>query len=108
MLALGLSEIMTYSFISPKYYDKIRMPENDPRRRSVVISNPLGEDTSIMRTTALPSMLETLARNYNNRNASAALFEIASEYLPTADDKLPIERKSCWAACMAPALISSP
>ena len=93
MLALGLSEIMTYSFISPKYYDKIRMPENDPRRRSVVISNPLGEDTSIMRTTALPSMLETLARNYNNRNASAALFEIASEYLPTADDKLPIERK---------------
>ncbi len=93
MLALGLSEIMTYSFISPKYYDKIRMPENDPRRKSVVISNPLGEDTSIMRTTALPSMLETLARNYNNRNASAALFEIASEYLPTADDKLPIERK---------------
>ncbi len=93
MLALGLSEIMTYSFISPKYYDKIRMPENDPRRRSVVISNPLGEDTSIMRTTALPSMMETLARNYNNRNASAALFEIASEYLPTADDKLPIERK---------------
>ena len=93
MLALGLSEIMTYSFISPKYYDKIRMPENDPRRRSVVISNPLGEDTSIMRTTALPSMLETLARNYNNRNAAAALFEIASEYLPTADDKLPIERK---------------
>ena len=93
MLALGLSEIMTYSFISPKYYDKIRMPENDPRRKSVVISNPLGEDTSIMRTTALPSMLETLARNYNNRNAAAALFEIASEYLPTADDKLPIERK---------------
>ena len=93
MLALGLSEIMTYSFISPKYYDKIRMPENDPRRKSVVISNPLGEDTSIMRTTALPSMLETLARNYNNRNVSAALFEIASEYLPTADDKLPIERK---------------
>ena len=93
MLALGLSEIMTYSFISPKYYDKIRMPENDPRRKSVVISNPLGEDTSIMRTTALPSMMETLARNYNNRNASAALFEIASEYLPTADDKLPIERK---------------
>ncbi|HIR57698.1 MAG TPA: phenylalanine--tRNA ligase subunit beta [Candidatus Gallacutalibacter pullicola] len=93
MLALGLSEIMTYSFISPKYYDKIQMPENDPRRKSVVISNPLGEDTSIMRTTALPSMLETLARNYNNRNAAAALFEIASEYLPTADDKLPIERK---------------
>ena len=93
MLALGMSEIMTYSFISPKYYDKIRMPADDAGRKSIVISNPLGEDTSIMRTTALPSMLETLARNYNNRNASASLFEIASESLPTQEDKLPIEKK---------------
>jgi phenylalanyl-tRNA synthetase beta chain len=92
MLALGASEIMTYSFISPKYYDKIRMPIDSPLRNSVTISNPLGEDTSIMRTTALPSMLEVLARNYNNRNASACLFELASEYLPTAADKLPIEK----------------
>lgn len=93
MLALGLSEITTYSFISPKYYDKIRMPENSPLRRSVVISNPLGEDTSIMRTVALPSMLEILAKNYNNRNAEAALFEAAREYLPTQPDRLPVERK---------------
>lgn len=92
MQALGLSEIMTYSFISPKYYDKIRMPENDPLRRSIVIKNPLGEDTSIMRTVALPSMMETLARNYNNRNASASLFELASEYIPTAPDQLPVEK----------------
>lgn len=92
MLALGASEIMTYSFISPKYYDKIRMPADSPLRKSVTISNPLGEDTSIMRTTALPSMLEVLARNYNNRNASACLFELATEYIPTQDDKLPLEK----------------
>ena len=92
MLALGASEIMTYSFISPKYYDKIRMPADCPLRRSVVISNPLGEDTGIMRTTALPSMLEVLARNYNNRNASACLYELATEYLPTEEGKLPDER----------------
>lgn len=93
MLALGLSEITTYSFISPKYYDKIRMPADSPLRRSVVISNPLGEDTSMMRTVALPSMMEILAKNYNNRNAAAALFEPAREYLPTEPDKLPMERK---------------
>lgn len=92
MLALGLSEIMTYSFISPKYYDKIGMPAGHPLRRSVVISNPLGEDTSVMRTVALPSMLETLARNYNNRNASAHLFELAREYIPTTDNELPVEK----------------
>ena len=92
MLALGLSEIMTYSFISPKYYDKILMPENSPLRNSIVISNPLGEDTSIMRTVALPSMLEVLARNYNNHNPSAALFELASEYIPTTPDELPVEK----------------
>ena len=92
MRALGASEIMTYSFISPKYYDKICLPADSPLRKSIIISNPLGEDTSIMRTTALPSMLEVLSRNYNNRNAAACLFELASEYLPTTEDKLPIEK----------------
>lgn len=92
MLAMGLSEIMTYSFISPKYYGKVLMPENHPLRNSVVISNPLGEDTSIMRTTALPSMMEILSKNYNNRNAQAHLFELAKEYIPTAPDELPVEK----------------
>ena len=92
MLALGASEIMTYSFISPKYYDKILMPADSPLRKSITISNPLGEDTSIMRTTTLPSMLEVLSRNYNNRNESACLFELAKEYIPTTEDKLPIEK----------------
>ena len=92
MLAAGLSEIMTYSFVSPKVYDKILVPADSPLRKSVVISNSLGEDTSIMRTTALPSMLEILQRNYNNRNASAHLFEIAREYIPTAENELPVEK----------------
>ena len=91
MLGCGLYEIYTYSFISPKYYDKINLPENSPLRKSVTITNPLGEDTSVMRTTALPSMLEVLARNYNNRNASAALYEIATEYYPKGEDELPDE-----------------
>lgn len=91
MVALGCYEIMTYSFISPKYYDKIAMPADDKRRNSVTIRNPLGEDTSIMRTTMIPSMLETLSKNYNNRNAAAKLFEIGNIYLPQEDGKLPLE-----------------
>ena len=102
MLAQGYYEIITYSFISPKYYDKIRMPADSPLRNSVRIRNPLGEDTSIMRTTALPSILEALGRNYNNRNADAALFEIATEYLPQGEDVLPEERKTLVAAAYGP------
>lgn len=86
MTALGAYEITTYSFISPKYFDKIRLPENSPLRKPVVITNPLGEDTSVMRTTLLPSMCEVLARNYNNRNASVCLFEIGSEYIPNGGE----------------------
>lgn len=93
LLALGFDQILTYSFISPKYYDKIMMPADSPLRRSVTIKNPLGEDTSIMRTTALPSMLEILSGNYSNRNASVRFSEIATEYLPKADDELPEEKK---------------
>ena len=83
--AMGLDEIITYSFISPSYYDKIRMPADSPLRDSLRILNPLGEDTSIMRTTILPSMLEILTRNYNYRNRSAALYEIGRIYLKRAD-----------------------
>ena len=83
--SMGLDEIITYSFISPAYYDKIRMPKDDPRRDSLRILNPLGEDTSIMRTTVLPSMLEILTRNYNYRNKAAALYEIGRIYLKRPD-----------------------
>ncbi len=83
--SLGMDEIITYSFISPSYYDKIRMPADSPLRDSLRILNPLGEDTSIMRTTVLPSMLEILSRNYNYRNRSAALYEIGKIYLKRDD-----------------------
>ena len=91
LLGCGLSEIATFSFISPKHYDKIRLSKDDPRRSGVVISNPLGEDTSVMRTTVIPSMLDVLSRNYNNRNAAASLFEISNEYIYNGTEKLPDE-----------------
>ena len=91
LLALGYYQILTYSFISPKYYDKIRMPSDSPLRRSVVIANPLGEDTSVMRTTALPSMLEVLSENYSDRNRQVCFSELATEYIPRADGELPDE-----------------
>ncbi len=93
LLGLGFDEIQTFSFISPKYYDKIRLAENDQRRRSVVISNPLGEDTSVMRTSALPSMCEILAGNYNMKNLSVKLYEAATVYIPTEDGELPDEKQ---------------
>lgn len=86
MTALGAYEITTYSFISPKYFDKIRLPMDSTLRKTVVISNPLGEDTSVMRTTLLPSMCEVMARNYNNRNAAVCLFELGSEYIPNGGE----------------------
>ena len=91
--ACGYSEIITYSFISPTYYDKIRWPEDYAARKSFKILNPLGEDTSIMRTTTLPSMLEILTRNWNYRNKSARLYEVGRIYLSGGEDGLASETK---------------
>ncbi len=89
----GYDEIITYSFISPTCYDKIRWAADDPRRQSFKILNPLGEDTSIMRTTTLPSMLEILTRNYNYRNKSARLYEVGRIYLPGGENGLAVENR---------------
>ena len=92
LCGMGLDEITTFSFISPRYYDKIRLPEDESVRRSIVISNPLGEDTSIMRVTALPSMMEALALNNNMGNEDVCLYEMGNIYIPAADeDDLPCE-----------------
>ncbi len=91
MTALGCYEIATFSFISPKYFDKINLDQNSKLRSAETIMNPLGEDTSVMRTTTLPSMLEILSKNYNNRNENAKFFEIGKEYIPTGADTLPNE-----------------
>ena len=89
----GYDEIITYSFISPTYYDKILWPADYQARKSFKILNPLGEDTSIMRTTVLPSMLEILTRNYNFRNQAVKLYEVGRIYLPGGQDGLADERK---------------
>ena len=86
-VSLGGYEIATYSFVSPKYFEKIRLPEDSRLRNVVKIINPLGEDTSVMRTSIIPSMLDVLSFNYNNRNEKACLFEISKEYLPASEEK---------------------
>ncbi len=91
--ACGYDEIITYSFISPSWYDKIGWPADDFHRRSFKILNPLGEDTSIMRTTTLPSMLDILARNYNYRNRDVRLYELGRIYLPGGENGLANEAK---------------
>ncbi len=92
-IGCGLTEIETFSFISPKYYDKICLPADSEYRNSVVIMNPLGEDTSVMRTNAIPSMMEVLERNYKNRNAKAHLYEIPVEYTYQGTEALPLEKQ---------------
>ena len=90
---LGYSEIITYSFVSPTVFDQIRLPADSPLRNAMKIQNPLGEDTSIMRTIALPSMLEILGRNSAYHNKSVKLYELAKVYLPTEGSLLPQEPK---------------
>ncbi len=88
---MGYSEIYTYSFISPSAYGKIGLPADSPLKDSTVILNPLGEDTSVMRTTSLPPMLDTLARNASYRNTNVKLYEMAKVYRPCGET-LPDER----------------
>ena len=91
--AMGYNEIITYSFTSPTVFDQIRLSADSPLRNALRIQNPLGEDTSIMRTIALPSMLEILSRNNAYHNKSVKLYEIAKIYLPVAGQPLPEEPK---------------
>ncbi|MBC5580348.1 phenylalanine--tRNA ligase subunit beta [Anaerofilum sp. BX8] len=103
LVGYGLYECETFSFYGKKAFDNINLPADDPLRRGVVISNPLGEDTSIMRTTAVPSLLEVVARNYNARAAEVAVFENATEYLPAGDpEKLPVENEKLILAVYGP------
>ena len=75
---------MTYSFESPKVFDKLRLPADSKLRQGIVISNPLGEDYSVMRTTTLNGMLSSLATNYNRRNKDVRLYELGNVYRPNA------------------------
>ena len=91
--SLGYSEIITYSFVSPTIFDQIRLPADSVLRNAIRIQNPLGEDTSIMRTIAIPSMLDILSRNNAYHNKNVKLYEIAKIYLPTEGQVLPEEPK---------------
>ena len=90
---LGYNEIITYSFVSPAIFDQIRLPADSVLRNALRIQNPLGEDTSIMRTIALPSMMDILSRNNAYHNKSVKLYEIAKIYLPVEGQALPEEPK---------------
>ena len=91
--SLGYSEIITYSFVSPAIFDQIRIPADSTLRNTLKIQNPLGEDTSVMRTIALPSMLNILSRNFAYHNKAVKLYELAKIYLPVAGQILPEEPK---------------
>lgn len=97
--SLGYSEILTYSFVSPSIFDQIRLPEDSSLRNAMRIQNPLGEDASIMRTVALPSMLAILARNNAYHNDAVKLYELAKVYLPKPARPCRTSR-SIW--CSAP------
>lgn len=89
----GLNQAISYSFVSPKVFDKINLPKDSELRNVVKIKNPLGEDYSVMRTTTLPSMMECLGRNYSRNNSYARLFEMGKIYIPSGEeDKLPTEK----------------
>ncbi len=92
MRAMGYYEVMTYSFGSASAWDRIHLPADSPLRRAFVIQNPLGEDTSVMRTTSLPSMLEVLYTNLSKRNENVKLWELASVYLKKDGQELADER----------------
>ena len=90
----GFSEGMSYSFESPKVFDKLCIPEDSDLRKVITISNPLGEDYSIMRTSTLNGMLASLSTNYNRRNKDVRLYELGNIYLPKSlpVTELPDER----------------
>lgn len=91
LVGLGGYEICTYTFTTPSSLDKVLIPEDSKLRDFVHISNPLGEERSVMRTMILPSMLDTISRNYNNRNPEAFLFEVGAVYLPVEGEEQPDE-----------------
>lgn len=93
MTGSGLNQSISYSFVSPKVFDKISLPQDSELRNVVKIKNPLGEDYSVMRTTTLPSMMESLGRNFSRNNDYVRLFEIGKVYIPGEDENsLPTEK----------------
>lgn len=95
-IAVGLNEILTYSFVSPRGVDKINLPKNDEKRNFVKIINPLGEETSVMRTTLIPNMLNVISTNVSHKVESVSAFECGNTFTP--QDGLPVETKKFCSA----------
>jgi len=93
MTGCGLYEAYTFSIVSPRVFDQINVPEDSPLRRPIVISNPMGEDFSILRTTTIPEMLRSLSVNNNRKIPEARLFELSHVYIPVEGQELPDERE---------------
>jgi phenylalanyl-tRNA synthetase beta chain len=91
LIGHGLSEVITYSFVNPSVFDKILLPENDPRRKTIKVLNPLSEDQSVMRTALLPGLLDVTARNLSFRLMNVQVFELRRIYLPVEAQDLPVE-----------------
>lgn len=98
LLASGVDEILSYSFVSPRDLDKIQCPEDSYLRNQVRLINPLGEEYSVMRTSLIPNVLEVLARNSNRKCPGARIFEIGNIFLPR-ENELPIEKKVLTIGC---------
>ncbi|WP_031516057.1 phenylalanine--tRNA ligase subunit beta [Desulfofalx alkaliphila] len=92
LVGCGLTEVVTYGFVSPKVYDMMNLPEDSVFRNALVLQNPLSEEQSIMRTVPVPSLLEVLQRNHNRQIHSGAIFEIGKVYYPVEGQDLPDER----------------
>lgn len=92
MISSGLNQSISYSFVSPKSFDNVNIPKDSCLRNAIAIKNPLGEDYSLMRTSTIASMMESLARNYSRNNEEARLFEIGKIYISKKEDCLPEER----------------
>jgi phenylalanyl-tRNA synthetase beta chain len=96
MVAAGFRELVNYSFVSPESWDRIGLAAGDPRREAVRILNPLTEEQSVLRTSLVPSLLETVARNLSYQNQDLSLFELRPVFLPAANETLPAEK---WRLC---------
>ncbi|MBE0429724.1 MAG: phenylalanine--tRNA ligase subunit beta [Thermoleophilia bacterium] len=90
----GLSEVISYTFIAPDFADRLMLKDEDPRRRTVPLANPLSVEQSVMRTLMLPSILQTVALNLAQRNQDINIFELGRVYLPVSSEKLPLEKRT--------------
>ncbi|MEW6446728.1 MAG: phenylalanine--tRNA ligase subunit beta [Bacillota bacterium] len=100
LAGFGFNEVVTYSFINPVFFDRMRLPVNDPLRNAIRLKNPISEEQSVLRTMLLPGLLEVLARNASRRVENAAVYELGRVFYPRGVEELPEERLKLGLAVM--------